>query len=292
MKVLITGASGFIGTALAAELESAGHVVVPLRRGGGPLEWDPARGWIDPAVLESVDAVVHLAGESIGGRWTAAKKDRILRSRVSGTSLIAGAVAAARPRVLVSGSAIGFYGDRGDETLDERAAPGSGFLADVVKQWEAAAQPAVTAGVRTVFARTGSLVLDRSGGSFPRLLLPFRIGVGGRIGSGDQWWSWITLRDEVRALIHCITESTLEGPVNLCSPNPAPNREFVRALASSLHRPALVPVPALALKAVLGAEFASEVLLGSQRVVPGRLQDSGFSWEHPELEAAFASVLA
>jgi uncharacterized protein (TIGR01777 family) len=291
MKVLITGASGFIGTALAAELESAGHGVVPLRRGGGPLEWDPARGWIDPAALEGVDAVVHLAGESVGGRWTASKKDRILRSRVSSTSLIAGAVAAARPRVLVSGSAIGFYGDRGNETLDEQAAPGSGFLADVVKQWEGAAQPAVTAGVRTVFART-SLVLDRSGGSFPRMLLPFRFGVGGRIGKGDQWWAWITLRDEVRALVHCITDTTLEGPVNLCSPNPAPNREFVRALAASLHRPALVPVPALALKAVLGGEFASEVLLASQRVVPGRLGDTGFSWEHPGLEAAFASMFA
>lgn len=292
MKVLVTGASGFIGQALSAELEATGHAVVSLRRGDGSPGWDPARGRIDPGALEGVDAVVHLAGESIGGRWTTSKKARILQSRVSGTSLIAGAVAAARPRVLVSGSAIGFYGDRGDETLDERAAPGSGFLADVVKQWEAAAQPAVTAGVRTVFARTGSLVLDRSGGSFPRLLLPFRIGVGGRIGPGDQWWSWITLRDEVRALIHCITESTLEGPVNLCSPNPATNREFVRALASSLHRPALVPVPALALKAVLGAEFASEVLLGSQRVVPGRLQDSGFSWEHPGLETAFASMFA
>lgn len=291
MKVLITGASGFIGRALSTELASSGHSVAALRRGGGPLGWDPARGWIDPAALNGVDAVVHLAGESIGGRWTAAKKEKILRSRVDCTSLIAGAVAAAQTPVLVCGSAIGFYGDRGNEPLDERAAPGSGFLADVVKQWEGAAQPAVTAGVRTVFART-SLVLDRSGGSFPRMLLPFRLGVGGRIGPGDQWWAWITLRDEVRALAHCLTESTLEGPVNLCSPNPAPNREFVRALAASIHRPALVPVPALALKAVLGAEFASEVLLASQRVVPGRLQESGFEWEHPGLEPAFASMFA
>jgi hypothetical protein len=289
MKVLVTGASGFIGTALCAELGAGGHIAVPLRRGEGRSGWDPDRGRIDPGALDGIDAVVHLAGESIGGRWTAAKKDRILRSRVSGTSLISGAVAAAGPRVLVCGSAIGFYGNRGDEVLDENAGPGSGFLADVVRQWEEAARPAVTAGVRTVFVRS-SLVLDRSGGSFPRMLLPFWLGVGGRIGSGDQWWAWTTLRDEVRAIVHCLTESTLEGPVNVCTPNPAPNREFVRLLAAGLHRPALLPVPAPALKIVLGSEFASEVLLASQRVVPAKLAASGFDWEHPDLVTAFASM--
>ncbi len=288
MRVVMTGASGFIGSALSAALTARGDDVVALRRGAGPGTWDPEAGTIDRAVLEGTDAVVHLAGESIGGRWTATKKARILKSRVEGTRLIAQAVADVGVPVLASGSAIGYYGDRGDEVLTEEAPRGSGFLADVVEAWEQATGPAVDAGVRTAVLRT-ALVLDARGGSFPRMLLPFRLGLGGRIGSGRQFWSWITLVDEVRAIEH-ILDGDLSGPVNLSAPNPVRNRDFARELATVLRRPAVLPAPAFALKLLLGSEFAREVLLASQRVVPAKLESSGFEFQHPGCSEAFAAI--
>ncbi len=288
MRVVVTGASGFIGSALVGRLEQEGHVVAALSRGGGAGQWDPRSGHFDLSSVEGAGAVVHLAGESIGGRWTPAKKERILKSRVEGTTLVARVVAETGVPVLISGSAIGFYGDRRDELLDESQPAGEGFLAEVVRQWEDATSQARPK-ARVVLART-SVVLDRRGGSFPRMLLPFRLGVGGPIGSGGQWWSWITLEDEIRALIHCL-ENDLEGPVNLASPHPSRNAEFAKALGHALHRPAILPAPAAALKLLLGAEFAREVLLAGQRVVPTRLAGTGFEWSHPGLEQALAAIL-
>lgn len=236
------------------------------------------------------DAVVHLAGESIGGRWTRAKKDRILSSRVSGTSLLARSVVEGEVPVLVSGSAIGFYGDRGDEELDERSSLGSGFLAEVVSRWEGSTAAAVDGGVRTVLART-SLVLDGGGGSFPRMMLPFRLGVGGRIGSGRQWWSWISLADVVAALIHCLEVPELSGPVNLVAPDPIRNADFVKALGQAMRRPALMPAPARGLRLLLGAEFADQVLLASQRVMPTQLLRTGFHWSHPDVASGLAAAV-
>ncbi len=294
MKVLITGASGFIGRALSRRLTESGHEAIPLVRGeprAGARTWDPSVGRIDDDALDGIDAVVHLAGESIGGRWTVGKKQAILSSRTEGTDLIARAVAAAKPSVFASGSAIGFYGSRGEEVLTEESASGEGFLADVTVAWEQAAAPAVDAGVRTVFART-ALVLEDEGGSFPRMLLPFKLGIGGPLGSGRQWWAWITLEDEVRAIMHCLQTDSLEGPVNLASPNPVRNADFGRALGKALKRPAVLPAPGFGLKLLLGGEFADEVLLASQRVVPSRLEQSGFEFSHPHLPGALDAVLA
>jgi uncharacterized protein (TIGR01777 family) len=293
MRVLITGSSGFIGTALSARLRAEGHEPIPLERSApapGKRTCDFGAGRIDPDALEGIEAVVHLAGRSLEPRWNTEKKQDILSSRVEGTELIARAVALARPSVFVSGSAIGFYGDRGDEVLTEESGRGSGFLSAVVVAWESATRAAHEAGVRTVEIRT-SLVLDPSGGSFPRMLLPFKLGVGGPMGGGRQWWAWITLEDEVRAIMHCINNSELSGPVNLAAPEPVRNADFTKALGSALHRPAFLPLPAFALKAVLGAEAASELLLGSQRVVPSKLKSSGFEFEHPDIAQAFAGIL-
>lgn len=293
MKVLITGASGFIGQALSRRLTESGHEAIPLIRGDsrtGVRTWDLRAGRIDDDALDGIDAVVHLAGESIGGRWTPAKKQAILSSRTEGTDLIANAVAAAKPSAFVCGSAIGFYGSRGEEILTEESSVGSGFLADVTVAWEQAAKPATDAGVRTVLART-SLVLEAEGGSFPRMLLPFKLGIGGPLGSGRQWWAWITLEDEVRAIVHCLETAGLEGPVNLAAPNPVRNGDFGKALGRAMRRPAVLPAPALGLKLLLGGEFADEVLLASQRVVPTRLEQSGFEFSHPHLPAALDAVL-
>jgi uncharacterized protein (TIGR01777 family) len=295
MKVAITGASGLIGSALSADLSRDGHEVVRLVRGparsAGEVSWDPVGGHVDLAGLAGCDAVVHLAGAGVGDRrWSDAYKREILDSRVRGTTAIAQAVAALdqAPTVLVSASAVGFYGDTGDRAVDETAPRGEGFLAEVVEAWEAAAEPARAAGVRVVHPRTG-LVVARTGGAWKRMLPIFRMGVGGRLGGGRQYWSFISLTDEVRALRHLIDHIELAGPVNLTAPTPVTNSEATRAMAQVLHRPAALPVPALALKAVLG-EFSVEVL-GSQRVLPTRLLASGFGFRHPSIGAALAAEL-
>lgn len=289
----MTGASGLIGTALVAHLRADGHEVLRLvrRPAARPDEvtWDPVAGTVDLGRLSGVDAVVHLAGAGVGEhRWTAAYRQVILDSRVQGTGTIARAVAELDPApgVLVSASAIGFYGDTGSRAVDETAPRGAGFLAEVVEAWEAAAEPARVAGVRVVHPRSG-LVMARSGGAWARLLPLFRLGVGGRLGNGRQYWSYITLEDEVRALTHLL-DSELAGPVNLTAPEPATNAEITKAMGAALHRPTLLPVPAIALRTVLG-EFSSEVL-GSARVRPARLLADGFAFRHPDLVSAVATV--
>jgi uncharacterized protein len=292
MKVVVTGISGFIGSALAERLRVQGHEVIGVSRRPGPdtIVWDLAARTIDTAAFAGVDAVVHLAGETIDGRWTGAKKQRVRESRVVGTTLVASAAAAVAdgPAVLVSASAVGYYGDRGDEVLTERSGPGSGFLAGVCLEWEAAARLAAEGGVRVATTRSG-IVLSSAGGALARMLLPFRLGAGGRIGSGDQVWSWITIDDEVAALDHLL-HNDIEGPVNLTAPAPVPNREFVRLLAQALHRPALLPAPAFALRLALG-DTADELLLASADVRPEVLTASGFTFSHPTLEVALAHVL-
>ncbi len=294
MRIAITGSSGLIGSALCNALVADGHELLRLvrREPVTPQEarWDPAAGTIDDAALEGAAAIVHLAGESIGRRWTAPVRRRVLDSRVQGTRLLAEAAAglASRPAFLAA-SAIGFYGLHADQTLDEDSPRGGGFLADVVEAWEAAAEPARAAGLRTVHLRQG-LVLARTGGALQRLLLPFRLGVGGRIGSGQQWWSWVAI-DDVVAAYRFALEQPLEGPVNVTAANPATNREFARALGRALHRPAAVPTPGFALKVAFGS-MADEMLLGGQRVLPTRLERAGFVFAFPELDDALRHVLA
>jgi uncharacterized protein (TIGR01777 family) len=294
MNVLVTGASGLIGSALTAELERGGDAVRRLTRGlpGGPAQfrWDPAAGDVEPAALEQLDAAVHLAGESVAGRWTDAKKERILRSRVDGTRTLASALASAEhpPRVLVCASAIGYYGDRGDELLTEASPPGDDFLAEVVKQWEAASEPAEQAGIRVVRLRFG-IVLSRAGGALGTMLLPFRLGVGGKIGSGRQWMSWVSIDDVVGAIRYALMTETLAGACNTVAPDPVTNAEFTKALGRALHRPAVLPVPGFAARAALG-EFSGEVLK-STRVVPARLTESGYSFRHTQVDAALRDVL-
>jgi uncharacterized protein len=294
--VVVTGSSGLIGTALAASLRGDGHRVVGMvrRAPSGPdeLRWDPGAGTIDRAGLEGVDAVVHLAGAGIGDqRWSDGYKRTILESRTRSTALLASTLAGLErpPSVLVSGSAIGVYGDRGDEVLTEQSAPGTSFLADVVQRWEAEAAPAVEAGIRTPFIRTG-IVLSPDGGALPKLLPLFKLGVGGRMGSGRQWWSWISLPDEVAA-IRFLLDGDLDGPVNLTAPEPVTNAEFTRILARVLHRPAFLPVPAFAPKLLRGPELAQELLFASQRVVPQVLDTASFGFAHPDLETALRALL-
>ncbi len=293
MKIAVTGATGLIGTALVAHLRDQGHQVVRLVRrapqASDEAAWDPVAGTVDLGRLSGTQAGVHLAGAGVGEhRWTAAYRQVILDSRVQGTDTVARALAQLdpAPSVLVSASAIGFYGDTADREVDETAPRGSGFLAEVVEAWEAAAEPARAAGIRVVHPRSG-LVMARSGGAWARLLPLFRLGLGGRLGNGRQYWSYITLEDEVRALTHLL-DSSLDGPVNLTAPAPATNAEITRAMAAALHRPALLPVPAIALRTVLG-EFSSEVL-GSARVLPTRLLADGFTFRHPDLASAVATV--
>ena len=298
MNILVTGASGLIGPALVGKLSDAGHEVTRLVRSAPNPErreipWDPAAARLDAASVEGFDAVVHLAGESIGqGRWTAAKKERILTSRVQGTRLLAETLARLTrpPAVLVSASAIGYYGDRGEEELDEQRPPGSGFLPDVCRQWEAAAEPAGEAGIRVVHPRIG-LVLSASGGALAKMLPVFRWGLGGPLGTGRQYVSWITLEDLVRAMDYLIATDSLSGPVNAVAPNPVTNRQFTRALGRALRRPARLPAPAFALRAMLG-QMADALLLASTRVRPRRLVDSGFSFGDPQLEEALGRLLA
>lgn len=296
MDIAVTGSSGFIGTPLVAALEAEGHRVRRVVRGrpSGPddVGWDPAAGTIDTDGLAGVDAVVHLAGEGINAkRWTAAQKQRILESRTRGTDVVAKAVARLdpAPSVLISGSAIGFYGDRGDEVLTEESPPGDDFLASVCVAWEGAALPAVLAGVRSVYVRTG-IVLDRSGGALAKMLPLFKLGLGGRMG-GDQWWSWISLADEVGALVHLL-HADVAGPVNLTAPAPVTNAELTRALGTVLGRPTVVPVPRWGPQLLLGRELAQSLLYSSARVAPTRLEASGYEFRHPDLDAALRSTLA
>jgi hypothetical protein len=297
VKVIVTGSHGLIGGELVARLTHAGHQVTRLVRGqAGPAEarWDPAAGTIETEKLEAHDAVVHLAGVGIGDhRWTDDHKRAVLDSRVQGTSLLARTLAglSAPPKVLVSGSAVGFYGDRGDEELTETSPAGTGFLAEVVEAWEAVAAPAADAGIRVVRSRTG-VVLTSKGGALKRQLLPFKLGLGGRLGTGRQWLSWVSLKDEVAALMHVIASDQLAGPVNLTSPEPVTNGEFTTTLARVLHRPALLPVPTPALHALFGREMVKEMMLSGQRVLPAALQSSGFEFSHPGLEDALRHSLA
>ena len=293
MNILVTGASGFVGFALVSELQAKGHTTFSLARGqqAAPPCWDPTDGRIDLSGMPALDAVVHLAGENVaGGRWTSARKTRIHDSRALGTKLLAQALAALnpRPRVLISASAIGYYGHRPDETLDETSTQGPDFLAQVCQTWEAAAQAARDAGIRVVHPRFG-MVLDTNGGALGKMLPPFRLGLGGVVGRGNQVYSWITMRDALRALIALIAHETIEGPVNLVAPNPVSNRAFTKALGAALHRPTLCPLPALPARLMLG-EMADALLLASQNVSPSILQQSGFTFEHPTLEEAFASL--
>lgn len=287
-----------IGSALLARLVDDGDSVRRLVRsreelGPDRFLWDPDEGTLDAAAFEDVDAVVHLAGETIAGRWTSGKKRRIRDSRVHGTHLVSEAVADCNrpPRVLVCASAAGYYGDRGDEELTEESTPGAGFLADVVLEWEAASEPAREAGTRVVNVRSGE-VLSPSGGALKSLLPPFRLGLGGPLGGGHQYMSWITLDDEVNAIRRAIRSEDLAGPVNLTAPSPVTNREFAKTLGRVLGRPAVLPTPTLPLRLAYGSEFVKEVLLVSARVLPARLVSSGFEFEHTELEPALRHLLS
>lgn len=294
MRVAVSGASGFIGTAVVRRLEAAGHQVSRMVRGTagpGEIHWIPA-GALDAAPLEGFDAVVHLAAENISGRWTAAKKARIMNSRVQGTLTVAATLARLqqKPKVLVSASAIGFYGSRGDETLDESSTSGSDFLAEVARQWEAATEPAVRAGIRVALLRFG-VVLGASGGALKQMLMPFKMGVGGRIGSGQQWMSWVALEDAAGAVEHSIANESVRGPVNAVAPNPVRNSEFTKILGEVLHRPTVFPMPEFAVKLAFG-EMGESLLLGSQRVVPKKLQESGYQFKFSELKGALEAVVS
>ncbi|MGB1381884.1 MAG: TIGR01777 family oxidoreductase [Ilumatobacteraceae bacterium] len=297
LTVAVSGSSGLIGSALLERLRQDGHTVVPMVRRpakDGEIHYDPRNGVLDPESLVGVDAVVHLAGAGIGDRrWTDRYRREILESRTLSTSLIAEAMASVAnrggPRVLLSGSAIGFYGATGDEELNERSAAGDGFLADVCRAWEAATSPAEDAGVRVVHLRTG-IVLSPRGGALKKLLPLFRFGLGGRMGSGRQWQSWISLDDEVGAIVFLLT-ADISGAVNLTAPAPVTNAEFTKVLASTLSRPALVPVPSFGPKLLLGGELADALLFTGQRVLPERLTDAGYSFEHPTLSEALGTLL-
>jgi uncharacterized protein (TIGR01777 family) len=296
VRIAITGSSGLIGSALRASLEADGHQPVPVVRAAGrpgTILWDPARGELDAAALEGLDGVVHLAGEGIGEkRWTPAQKAKIVDSRTQGTTLLCEALASLthKPPVLVSGSAIGFYGDRGDEQLTEQSGPGSGFLTEICLAWEAATAPAEEAGIRVARIRTG-VVLSRKGGALGRMVPLFKLGVGGRLGSGKQWMSWISLDDEVAA-IRFLLEHPVSGPVNGTAPNPVTNAVLTKALGRTLHRPTFLAVPAFGPKLVLGRELAEQLLFYSQRVQPDVLMDAGFSHKHTDIETALQAVLA
>jgi uncharacterized protein (TIGR01777 family) len=300
MRIAVSGSTGFIGAALCRHLESTGHEVTPIVRRPPPaaaaarvVGWDPDRGEIDRQGLEGHDAVVHLAGENIGaGRWNSRRKRRIRESRQRGTALLAATLAGLRqpPRALVSASAIGFYGDRPPEvTLDEAAGPGAGFLAAVCIDWEEAAAPARLAGIRVLHPRFG-VVLDPDDGALARMLPVFRLGLGGRTGDGRQVMSWIALEEVPRALLHLLEQEAIDGPVNIVAPVPVTNAEFAAALGRALRRPAFLPLPALAVRLLLG-EMGRELLLSGARVVPSRLLESGYRFLHPDLEEALRAML-
>jgi len=293
-RILIGGASGLIGSALAQAFLSGGQEVHRLVRrspqSANEIAWDPMRP-VAATLVSGFDAVIHLSGESIAGRWTGAKKKRIRDSRVVSTENLARALALAamKPSVFVAASAIGFYGDRGDEVLTEPSPGGEGFLSDVCREWEAATHAASAAGIRVVNLRTG-MVLSRKGGALPQMLLPFRWGLGARIGSGRQWWSWIHMEDLVAAVSNTLENRDLRGALNTVSPNPVSNAEFTQTLAHILGRPRIFAVPGFALRFALG-EFATEGLLGSARVLPARLSQAGFRFRYPALETALENLV-
>jgi uncharacterized protein len=293
-KVLVSGSSGLVGSALVTALTVSGYLVTRLVRSGacseGLLVWAPVKP-LAPESVSGFDAVVHLAGESIVGRWTEEKKRSIVESRVLGTRHLAEALAKTSrpPRVLISASAIGYYGDRGDEVLREASVPGRQFSSDLCVQWEAAAQPAAVAGIRTVNPRFG-IVLSAAGGALKKMLFPFRLGAGGNMGNGRQWMSWIDLQDVVNAILHILKTDSLRGPVNMTAPNPVTNAEFTRTLASVLTHPAIFPMPAFVARLVFG-QMADELLLASQRVEPAKLLASGYVFQRPVLHQSLQAIL-
>ena len=297
MRVLVSGSSGLIGSALVTRLRAEGHDVVRLvrRAPSGPDEvrWDPSAGTLDAAALGAVDGIVHLAGEGLGEkRWTPEQKQKIRSSRIDGTRLLAETAAALdpKPSVFVCGSAVGYYGLRGDEVLTEASTPGTGFLAELVVDWEAAAQPVVDAGVRTVFLRTGIIIAPK-GGALGRLLPFLKLGIGGKLGRGDQWWSWITLEDEVRLIVHALTSPALSGPVNATAPQPATNEDIVKTAGRVLGRPTVLPVPKFALSLVMGGELTEQMILAGQRALPKVAEASGFTFSHPDVESGLRAML-
>ncbi len=296
MRVVVTGSSGLIGTAVRRRLTELDHEVTRLVRrdpeDADEARWDPTEGSIDAAALDGADAVVHLAGRSIGAaRWSDAEKKAIYDSRVPATKLLAEAMAsvASPPSAFLSGSAIGYYGDQGDTILDESAPPGDDFLARLTVDWEAATAPAAAAGIRVALLRTG-IVLDPSSGLLGKMLLPFKLGVGGRVGKGDQWWSWIGIDDEVGAIIHLL-ETEVDGPVNLVAPNPVTNAEFTDVIGDVVNRPTLIPVPRLALDLLYGKELSEALAFTSQRVDSSKLEQAGYEFRHPELRQALEALL-
>jgi uncharacterized protein len=295
-RVVVTGSRGLIGTALVTALTTAGHEVTRLVRSSpkaGEALWDPTKGTIDAAAIEGAWAVVHLAGEGIAEKkWTDAQKAELLGSRTKGTTLLATTMAACtvKPQVFASGSAIGIYGDRGDEILSDEADRGTGFLADLVSQWEGCAQPAIDAGIRTAFLRTG-IVQSVHGGALKQQLLPFKLCLGGRLGSGKQYLPWISITDEVQAICHLL-ESSLSGPVNVVGPAPVTNAVYTKALGSALHRPTLIPIPLFPLRALYGSELVREMLLSSARVLPNKLLADGFRFTHTTIDTCLSEVLA
>ena len=299
MRVAVSGSTGLVGSEVVASLSAAGHEVVRLVRrvpapGEKAVRWDPEKREIDAAGLEGLDAVVHLAGENVGsGRWTAARKAAIRDSRVDGTRLLCEALAglARPPKTLVCASAIGIYGDRGEELLTEESPPGTGFLSEVCREWEAASAPAVRQGIRVVALRIG-VVLSPRGGALSRMLPPFRAGLGGVFGNGRQYVSWVALDDLAGIVLHALQSGELRGPVNAVAPRPVTNREFTEALGKVLLRPTLLPVPAFALRLAVGREMADALLLASARVVPRRLEETGYPFRFPELGAALRHLLA
>lgn len=296
MKILVSGASGLIGTALVPFLTTGGHAVTPLvrsqpRPGVNGILWDPERGVHDPASLEGFDAVVHLAGENLVGRWTANKRTRIRDSRVMGTKTLCDTLArlSSPPKVIVSASAVGYYGDRGAEVLTDESPAGQGFLAGVCQAWEEATLPAVQRNIRVVTARIG-IVLSPAGGALAQMLRPFRLGLGGVIGSGEQYVSWVALDDVLGAILHVLFTDTLHGPVNITAPQPVTNRQFAATLGRVLGRPTLLPVPARVVRMALG-EMADELLLSGAHVQPQRLQEAQYTFRHPELEGTLRFLL-
>jgi uncharacterized protein (TIGR01777 family) len=296
VKVVVSGASGLIGSALVKSLTADAHDVVRLvrrePRAADERQWDPSGGDLDPALMDAADAVVHLAGAGIGDkRWTEDYKQTILRSRVDGTTTIATAIARGTdpPKVLLSASAVGYYGETGDEAADESSPNGQGFLADVVRQWEAATAAAEAAGVRVVHARTG-VVLSAEGGALSKVLPLFKLGLGGRLGDGHQWMSWIAIADHITALRFLLDRADLAGPVNVTAPEPVRNRDYTKAIGRAVHRPALAVVPATALRLALGG-FADEGVLVSQRVVPARLEDAGFPFTYADIDSALTAIV-